>query len=139
MSGGSLDYFYYRLEDHVGDLGDKELDELVKDLAELFHDREWYLSGDYGIGDWNEARDAFKEKWFTQHGRQERIENYLSDLASEVRECFGMVKERCQTCKHWEKRSYHYGDCEYNKERRTHRSESCEKYEETQNEIHNRD
>ena len=136
MSGGSLDYFFYRLEDHVGDFGDKELDELVKDLAELFHDREWYLSGDYGIGDWNEARDAFKKKWFTQHGRQERIENYLSDLASEVRESFGMVKERCQTCKHWKKRSDHYGDCEYIKGHRMHRSESCEKYEETQNEIH---
>ena len=133
MSGGSLDYFYYRLEDHVGDFGDKELDELVKDLAELFHDREWYLSGDYGIGDWNEARDAFKEKWFTQHGRQERIENYLSDLASEVRESFGMVKKRCQTCKHWEKKSDHYGDCKYIEGRRTHRSESCEKYEEMLN------
>lgn len=138
MSGGSLDYFYYRLEDHVGDFGDKELDELVKDLANLFHDREWYLSGDYGIGDWNEARDAFKEKWFTQHGRQGRIENYLSDLASEVRESFGIAKERCQSCKHWEKKSDHYGDCEYIGGRRTHRSESCEKHEETQNEIHHR-
>ena len=43
MSGGSLDYFYTMLQDHVGDFGDKELDELVADLAELFHDREWYL------------------------------------------------------------------------------------------------
>ena len=37
MSGGSLDYFSCQLEDHVGDFGDKELDELVKDLAALFH------------------------------------------------------------------------------------------------------
>lgn len=35
MSGGSLDYFYTMLQDHVGDFGDKELDELVADLAEL--------------------------------------------------------------------------------------------------------
>lgn len=44
MSGGSLDYFYCQLEEHVGDFGDKELDELVNDLAELFHDREWILA-----------------------------------------------------------------------------------------------
>lgn len=25
MSGGSLNYFYCQLEDHVGDFGDKEL------------------------------------------------------------------------------------------------------------------
>ena len=36
MSGGSLNYFCYQLEEHIGDFGDKELDELVKDLAELF-------------------------------------------------------------------------------------------------------
>ena len=74
MSGGSLDYFYCQLQDHIGDFGDKELDELVKDLAELFHDREWYLSADYGIGDWNQARDNFKKKWFTKEGRKARID-----------------------------------------------------------------
>jgi len=125
MSGGSLNYFYCQLEDHVGDFGDKELDELVKDLAELFHDREWYLSADYGVGTWIEAKDKFKEKWFTQHGRQERIEQYLSDLANEVRESFGMVKGRCKNCKHWKRESEHYGVCEYISDVRTHRSEVC--------------
>ena len=65
MSGGSLDYFYSQLQEHIGDFKDKELDELVEDLAKLFHDREWYLSGDYCEGTWNEARDNFKKKWFT--------------------------------------------------------------------------
>ena len=129
MSGGSLNYFYCQLEDHVGDFGDKELDELVKDLAELFHDREWYLSADYGEGNWIEARDEFKAKWFTPHGRQERIERYLSDIVNEVRECFGMVKGRCKDCKHWEKESEHYGKCEYISGCLQHRSETCEKYE----------
>ena len=46
MSGGHLNYFCHSLEEHIGDFGDRELDDLVKDLAELFHDREWYLSGD---------------------------------------------------------------------------------------------
>ena len=40
MSGGSLNYFYIELEEHAGDLGDKELNNLVMDLARLFHDRE---------------------------------------------------------------------------------------------------
>lgn len=128
MSGGSLNYFYCQLEDHVGDFGDKELDELVKDLAELFHDREWYLSADYGEGSWNEARDAFKAKWFTEHGRQERIEKYLAEIGDEVRAMFGMGK-KCQTCKHWERQSEKYGRCEFLTSCLSHQSERCEKWE----------
>ena len=131
MSGGSLDYFYCTLQEHVGDFGDKELDDLVKDLAELFHDREWYLSSDTGVGDWNEARDAFKTKWFTEHGRQARIEQYLSELAEEVRIMFGIGKRYCKYCAHWKKleKDDYYGKCEYQKNCLMHRSESCERFE----------
>jgi hypothetical protein len=101
MSGGSLNYFYSELEDHEKDLGDKELNELVHDLAGLFHDREWYLSADTCEGTWNEARDKFKAKWFTEHGRQERIEQYLSEIADEVRDTFGISTKYCRNCKHW--------------------------------------
>lgn len=130
MSGGSLDYFYSRLEEHAGDFGDKELDELVKDLAELFHDREWYLSSDTGIGDWNEARNAFKAKWFTKSGRQKRIEKYLDDLKREVMESFGFDVDYCKSCSHWEpwEHSDCYGSCEFEKNVATHRSEWCERW-----------
>ena len=101
MSGGSLDYFYSTLADHVGDFRDKELDHLVKDLAELFHDREWYLSGDTGEGDWNEARDKFKERWFTDAGRRDRIEKYIHELTEDVRRSFGISTEYCQNCCHF--------------------------------------
>lgn len=138
MSGGSLNYFYCQLQDHVGDFGDKELDELVKDLAELFHDREWYLSADYGEGSWNEARDEFKAKWFTEHGRQERIEKYLAEIRKEVLEMFGMNKGKCQNCVHWDKESEYYGRCKFHTGCLMHRSDSCEEKfderEETQNE-----
>ena len=100
MSGGSLNYFYVDLQSHSGDFGDKELDELVDDLSELFHDREWYLSSDTGISDWRESRDAFKNKWFTEHGRQERIEKYLVEIVNEARELFGMRTDYCQSCSH---------------------------------------
>lgn len=63
MSGGSLYYFYCDLEDHAGDFDDPELDGLVTDLAKLFHDREWYLSGDTSIDRWIKSRDEFKKKW----------------------------------------------------------------------------
>ena len=134
MSGGSLDYFSCQLEDHVGDFGDRELDELVKDLSVLFHDREWYLSGDTGSGDWNEARDNFKAKWCTQHGRNDRIESYLDQIGREIRESLGVTHNYCQFCAHWkpeksDKGESRYGWCEYQKHCLTHRSETCEEFE----------
>ena len=131
MSGGSLDYFCYTLKDHADDLGDKELNDLVKDLSKLFHDREWFLSGDTGEGTWNEARDAFKAKWFTAHGRQERIEKYLAEFEDEVRKTFGMSKRYCKNCEHWtegEKKDSPYGHCEFEKYCLMHRSECCERW-----------
>lgn len=128
MSGGSLDYFYCTLQDHENDFGDKELNELVHDLAKLFHDREWYLSADTCVGDWNEARDSFKKKWFTEHGRQDRIEKYLAELADEVREQFGMARNHCQDCTHWSKegKSEYYGRCPFTRNYSHHRSAPCD-------------
>lgn len=127
MSGGSLNYFYGDLECHIGDFGDKELDELVKDLATLFHDREWYLSADYGEGDWNEARDNFKEKWFTQHGRRARIEKYLAEIAEETRRMFGMSEMYCKYCANWtqDAESKKYGKCKFVDGCLYHRSKTC--------------
>lgn len=131
MSGGSLNYFYYQLEDQVGVFRDKELDELVADLAELFHDREWYDSGDYGKGDWLESRDAFKEKWFTKHGREERIERYLEEYKEEIYDAFGIDRKRCRDCKHWsvEGKSDKYGKCEHEHGHLNHCYDTCEKWE----------
>ena len=47
MSGGSHNYICYRIEeDLVGQMEDKELDDLMRDIAELAHDLEWYHSCD---------------------------------------------------------------------------------------------
>ena len=129
MSGGSLNYFYSYLQEHIGDFHDKELDDLVKDLADLFHDREWYLSSDTCEGDWLESRDNFKKKWFTPHGRQERIEKYLDEIRSDVLDMFGMDDRKCSTCKHWEPESDKYGRCEYEEYCLMHRSGRCKKWE----------
>ena len=133
MSGGSLNYFYSDMESHVGDFGDMELDDLVKDLAELFHAREWFLSGDTGSGNWNEARDAFKKKWFGEGSRPERIEKYLDEIREELMEQFGISNKYCKNCKNWtpdDRDNYEeYGKCGFHKTCLTHRSDSCEKFE----------
>lgn len=131
MSGGSLDYFYTQLEDHIGDFKDKELDELVEDLAMLFHSREWYLSGDIGEGGWNEARDNFKKKWFTDIGRQERITKYLDDTRNEVLQSFGLYHQYCRDCKYWTApdKDHTYGECSEHPSCRWHPCETCEDWE----------
>lgn len=130
MSGGSLDYFYSLLEEHVGDFGDRELDELVKDLARLFHDREWYLSSDTCEGSWNEARDAFKKKWFSEGARAERIEKYLNDLKEEFLKSFGLSNKYCKNCEFWIKteEDFPYGRCKNVKGCLMHQYESCENF-----------
>lgn len=135
MSGGSLGCFYSSMQEHDRDFGDKELDELVSDLAGLFKDREWFLSSDTCAGDWNESRDEFKKKWFTEHGRQERIEKYLAEFSEEIRQTFGIGRRYCKTCKHWQGRENpvydgKYGRCPFCSGFLMHRSESCEKWEE---------
>jgi hypothetical protein len=129
MSGGSLDYFYCKLQEHVGDFGDKELDALVGDLAELFHDREWYLSGDYGEGEWNEARDKFKQKWFSEGARAERIEKYLAEVKTELLHSFGIASNYCKDCKNWAVESETYGKCKFAQGYLNHRCDTCEKWE----------
>lgn len=132
MSGGSLDYFYSSMEDHVGDFDDHELDDLVKDMAELFHAREWFLSADTNEGKWCEARDAFKAKWFTDAGRKERIEKYLDGMKEKMLKSLGMSDRYCRNCGNWtqdDRKHYEeYGDCCLHESCLMHRSESCEKF-----------
>ena len=132
MSGGSLNYFYCDLESHIGDFGDKELDDLVRDLAKLFHAREWYLSSDTCEGSWVEARDSFKTKWFTPDSRGERVKKYLDEIRDEVLDAFGLSDKYCKNCKNWtpEKgEGSYYGNCSLTKTCLMHRCESCDKFE----------
>lgn len=135
MSGGSLNYFYSSMEEHIGDFGDKELDDPVKDLAQLFHDREWYLSSDTNEGSWRESRDAFKRKWFADGARKERVETYLASVRDEVMDSLGLSEKYCVRCKHWTKEhdkrypDSPYGWCDLTRGCLMHRSEKCERFE----------
>lgn len=133
MSGGSLDYFYNRLMEHVGDFKDAELDDLVKDLAELFYAREWYLSGDTNEGAWREARRKFKEKWLYKDARGERFRQYIDEAAEKLRDDFGLNDhKRCETCQHWTQNRGNYGDCKLEDEGLVHKGEVCKKWEENE-------
>ena len=130
MSGGRLDYFFSQLECHAGDFKDKELDNLVADLSELFYAREWFLSGDTCEGDWNEARDAFKKKWFSNGSRPERFAKYLEEIKEDLMKQFGLYEHYCRGCAHWSPDNDFdkYGSCDLKKNCLMHRSESCDQF-----------
>lgn len=138
MSGGALNYFYNHLEEHADDLGDRELNDLVKDLAQLYHDREWCLSGDICDGKWNEARDDFKKKWLTPEGREHRMKEYLDECIEEMRYLVDPDSRKyCNGCIHWKRKSPRdrrlpadYGKCDFESSCLVHGHEDkCRKYE----------
>lgn len=86
MSGGSHNYICYKIEDElVGYMYDRELDDLMKDIAKLAHDLEWFDSSDIGLDTYRETVRKFKEKWFGGD-REERLKGYVDDAVSNLRE-----------------------------------------------------
>ena len=62
MSGGSLDYIHWKVEEVAMRLKDKDntplqraFGEHLENVAKALHDIEWVFSGDYGKGDDDEA------------------------------------------------------------------------------------
>ena len=94
MSGGSMNYVYNQIEyECVGQMGDRELDDLMKDIAKLVHDREWHLSGDTCEETYLKTVKEFKRKWF-KSPRAKRLYGYIDDVFSKTRsECMAMIRE----------------------------------------------
>lgn len=94
MSGGSMGYLCYKIEEEaVGHMCDAELDELMRDIANLLHDCEWWLSGDYGEESYRKSVAKFKSKWFgnTAH-RSKRLERLIDEKLDQVhKECRQMI------------------------------------------------
>ena len=91
MSGGSMDYVCYWVEEAANQMGDRELMELVKDVAGLLHDREWYISGDYSDETWEESVRKFKQKWFDKP-REDRLKALIEQTFNEAKqECMSMI------------------------------------------------
>lgn len=86
MSGGSHNYIFYRIEeDLVGQMEDRELDDLMRDIATLAHDLEWYHSSDIGDDDYFKTVKEFKQKWF-KGNRDDRLKGYIDEAIDDVRE-----------------------------------------------------
>ena len=86
-----MDYLCYRVEEAADAMGDRELIELIKDVARLLHDREWYISGDYGDETWEKCAQKFKKKWF-KTPREERLKVLIEQIFDEAkRECMNMI------------------------------------------------
>ncbi len=93
MSGGSMDYICYKVEEIADMERDYEIADLLSDLASYLHDEEWWLSGDYNEDPWMEARAKFKAKWL-KGDRSERLRGYVDKRVDELREeLMGVIGE----------------------------------------------
>ena len=86
MSGGSHNYACYCIEENLsGQMKDRELDDLMKDLVKLTHDLEWADSADISQEEYFETVKRFKNKWFGT-SREERLKEYIDEAVSGLRD-----------------------------------------------------
>ena len=91
MSGGSMDYIYFQVEEAASMCEDAELSDLLQDAAHVLHEEEWWKSNDKGIDDYHEALAEFKAKWFGQD-RCERLKGYVDREINRCRErCYSII------------------------------------------------
>jgi len=76
MSGGSFDYFCYRMEEVSRQIYQKYTKEekivssLMKDFAKVMHDLEWWKSGDIGEEDFLKTFNRFRKKWLKKEAKK---------------------------------------------------------------------
>lgn len=82
MSGGSLDYVYYKVEEAAFDLKRKANTPALKafadhllEVSKALHDVEWYLSGDTGL---EQAEESIKMA-LGDHFKKKAIEVLISE------------------------------------------------------------
>ena len=72
------DYYYKQMHD-------AEMDELVGDLVDVFHDLEWYDSGDIDADVYYQTLRNFKQKWF-KSDRADRLKEVVLKKLEETKE-----------------------------------------------------
>lgn len=75
MSGGSMNYICFRVEEAASMCEDAELSDLLWDAAHVLHEQEWWESCDISEDAYREALAEFKAKWFGGDHR-ERLKGY---------------------------------------------------------------
>ena len=84
MSGGTMNYICYKIEECADYVDDKEIKDLIKDMSKLMHDLEWYESGDYGKLEYEATLSEFKAKWFGEN-RNKRLKEYLNSTLDDMK------------------------------------------------------
>ena len=80
MSGGAYEYKYYVLSEYYeGKMYDTELNGMIKDLANLLYELEWWRSGDTSEKDYRDCVHDFKSKWMHQSEEDVR-DKYIAAL-----------------------------------------------------------
>ncbi len=87
MSGGYMNYICFQIEEEAVHLQDSEMEALARDLATVYHDAEWWHSGDIEEDSYRDTVRKFKKKWF-KGNRTERLKGYIDEE-------FNSCKERC--------------------------------------------
>lgn len=91
MSGGSMDYIYYRVEEAASMCEDAELADLLRDAANVLHDEEWWESGDCSEDTYRESLAEFKAKWF-KGDRADRLKGYVDkEIARCRKRCYSII------------------------------------------------
>lgn len=98
MSGGSHGYVYSSIDyELVGNMKDREMDDLMKDIVKVAHDIEWWDSSDISEDTYRKTVREFKEKWFGSN-REERLKGYvddaISDAKKEMYKLLGIVEDK---------------------------------------------
>ena len=97
MSGGSYNYIYSKLlSECEGNMYDAEMDDMIRDLAEVLHDLEWWQSGDSSEKRYRVTLAKFKSKWF-RIDRHVRLKRYIDEQIGIVkRQLYEMIGENEQ-------------------------------------------
>lgn len=84
MSGGSMDYICFQVENAASMTHDPEFAEMLHDAANVLHDEEWWLSCDTSKETYLKTLESFKTKWFC-NDRTERLKAYIDKDIEKLR------------------------------------------------------
>lgn len=77
-------YFHTLLEQCENRMQDRGMNDLIKDLAKVLHDLEWWQSSDSDEEDYRKTISEFKAKWFGSDPSTRRTE-YINNAIEELR------------------------------------------------------
>ena len=86
MSGGSMNYVCYTIEEQSRHREDRELIDIAKDMAKLFNDAEWWNSSDIDEKDYRETVKWFKDKWLRNGNVDERLRGYIDQIFDDAKQ-----------------------------------------------------